>query len=210
MGCSEMTVSSLSTGQMPPSLPPATPALFRADCVAMCFFSAYCTTMFYNKETKSCHLMEGFKQTQLVATSESIEHLVLSKAPCPVKSGYLYSRRLNMCYKKNTEFTKWTDATPACSAVGSYLVIINSAERNQFMYDIAADIGPFWTSGNILGSSWRWGDNSSIVEPTFWSPGEPDFLEAAKCLTFFEPSLPNSWHTGTCSQPLPFVCELAM
>ncbi|XP_046345825.2 C-type lectin domain family 4 member E-like [Haliotis rufescens] len=115
-----------------------------------------------------------------------------------------------MCYKKHTDPKPWTDAKTACSAVGSYLVIINSAERNQFMYDIAADIRRFWTSGNILETSWRWGDNSSIVEPTFWSPGEPDQIEAQKCLAFFDPSLPNSWHTGACSHLLPFVCELAM
>ncbi|XP_071096591.1 perlucin-like protein [Haliotis cracherodii] len=212
MECSDMTVSSLSTSQITPSLPIATPVLSRADCVAMCFFSAYCTTMFFTKDTKSCHLMEGFNQTQQVATSESIELLVLGKAPCPLESGYLYNRRLNMCYKKHTDLKVWPDAKTACSAVGSYLVIINNAERNQFMYDIAADIGPFWTSGNIMGSSWRWGDNSSIVEPTFWSPGEPNIDHPThKCLTFWDLSLPNSWHAGDCYiHSMAYVCEISM
>ncbi|XP_071096588.1 perlucin-like protein [Haliotis cracherodii] len=212
MECSDMTVSTLSTGQMPPSLPPGSSALSRVDCVSLCFFSAYCTTIFYNKETKSCHLMKDFNQTLLEATAEIIEHLVLGKAPCPLESGYLYSRRLNMCYKKHTDPKLWTDAKTACSAVGSYLVIINSAERNQFMYDIAADIGPFWTSGNIMGSSWRWGDNSSVAEPTFWSPGEPNTVHPPQeCLTFWDLSLPNSWHSGDCyNVSLAYVCEIEM
>ncbi|XP_046548954.1 C-type lectin domain family 4 member E-like [Haliotis rubra] len=197
MNCSEMAVSMLSTGQVPPSLPPGSPAMSRADCVSLCFISAYCTTMFYNKDTKSCNLMEGFNQTQLVVTSEPVEHLVLGKAACPIKSGYLYNRRLKMCYKKHIDPKVWSDAKTSCSAVGSYLVIINSAERNQFMYDIAADIGQFWTSGHLLGSSWTWGDNSSIAEPTFWSPGEPEENRpTSRCLTFYDLNLSNSWHCG--------------
>ncbi|XP_046563232.1 uncharacterized protein LOC124272129 [Haliotis rubra] len=212
MACSDMTVSRLSTGQVPPSLPPGSHAMSRADCVSLCFFSVYCTTMFYNKGTKSCHLLEGFNQTQLVKTTEPIEHLVLAKAPCPIQSGYVYNRRLNICYKKHTDTKLWPEAKRACSAQGNYLVMINSAERNQFMYDIAADIGPFWTSGNILGSSWRWGDNSLVSEPTFWAPSEPEEGHAThKCLTFWDLGLPNSWHAGDCySHAMAYVCEKAM
>ncbi|XP_046548961.1 perlucin-like protein [Haliotis rubra] len=211
MDCSEMAVSPLSTGQVPPSLLQGSPAMSRIDCVSLCFLSAYCTTMFYNKGTKSCILMEGFSQTQLVATSENIEHLVFGKAACPIQSGYLYNRRLNMCYKKHSDLKVWPEAKTACSAVGSYLVMINSAERNQFMYDIAADIGPFWTSGNILGSSWRWGDNSSVSEPTFWAPNEPNGLATYTCLTFWKLELPNSWHAGEChTHAMTYVCEISM
>ncbi|XP_067660715.1 C-type lectin domain family 4 member E-like [Haliotis asinina] len=212
MDCSEMTISPVSAGHVPPSLAPGSPAMSRIDCVSLCFFSAYCTTMFYNKYTKSCILMEAFNQTQLAATSENIEHLVLGRAPCPIQSGYLYNRRLNMCYKKHTDLKTWPQANTACSVVGNYLVIINSTERNQFMYEIAADIGPFWTSGNILGPSWRWGDNSSVSEPTFWGPNEPDVGHSThKCLTFWEVNLPDSWYAGDCcSHAMPYVCEIAM
>ncbi|XP_067660725.1 C-type lectin domain family 4 member E-like [Haliotis asinina] len=211
MVCSGMTVSSLSTGQVPHSLPPGFPAMSRIDCVSLCFLSVYCTTMFYNKDTKSCHLKEGFNQTLLTATSDPMEHLILGKAPCPVQLGYVYNRRLNMCYKKHSDLSVWAEANRTCSAAGSYLVIINSAERNQFMYDIAADIGPFWTSGNILGSSWTWGDNSPVSEPTFWSPGEPNTINSTqKCLVFFELDLPNSWHSGDCVHLFASICEIAI
>ncbi|XP_067660716.1 C-type lectin domain family 4 member E-like [Haliotis asinina] len=212
MACSEITVAPFSNGQVPPSLPTGSPAMSRIDCVSLCFFSVYCTTMFYNRDTKSCVLMEGFNQTQLTATSEPVEHLVLGQSPCPVKSGYLYNRRLNMCYKKHTDNKVWPDAKTSCSLEGNYLVIINSAERNQFMYDIAADIGQFWTSGHLVGSSWKWGDNSSIAEPTYWSPGEPEANHpTSRCLTFYDLNLSNSWHCGECATHLmAYVCEIPM
>ncbi|XP_067660723.1 C-type lectin BfL-2-like [Haliotis asinina] len=212
MACSEMTVSSVSTGQVPPSLPPGSPAMSRIDCASLCFFSVYCTTMFYNRDTKTCVLMEGFNQTQLAATSENIERLVLGKAACPIKSGYLYNRKLNMCYKKHTGPKIWSDAKTSCSLEGDYLVIINSAERNQFMFDIAADIGPFWTSGNILEATfWTWGDNSQIVDPTFWSPGEPSGPTSEKCLMFYDLKLSKSWHSAQCeNHRTAYVCEIAM
>ncbi|XP_067660726.1 CD209 antigen-like protein B [Haliotis asinina] len=213
MECSNMIVSSLSTGQVSPSLPTGSPAMSRIDCVSLCFFSVYCTTMFYNKDTRSCNLLEGFNQTQLVQTTEPVELLVLGKVPCPIKSGYLYTRRLNMCYKKHKDNKTWPDAKTACSLESNYLVIINSSERNQFMYDIAADIGPFWTSGNILGSSWTWGDNSLVAQyAQFWAPWEPEINHPTqKCLTFWDLNLPNSWHAGDCYiLAMAYVCEIAM
>jgi hypothetical protein len=128
-------------------------------------------------------------------------------------------------YEVIDEPATWHNAAAYCEQDGGYLATINSAEENQFVYNLT-DIGnQTWlgATDEAVEGTWKWvtGEpfdytNWGLGEPNNNAPGpDPDLGE--DYLTFhgegaYDPPQPGVWNdwqyeTDGSESTLPFVCE---
>jgi hypothetical protein len=126
----------------------------------------------------------------------------------------------------NKELT-WHEAVDYCAQDGGYLVTINSAAENQFVYELR----PAWFNATWLGATdevtegtWVWVTGEPFNSYTNWGSGEPNNSPpipgsalGEDYLTFhgwdaYDPPMPGVWNDwqyegdGSASMA-PFVCE---
>jgi hypothetical protein len=130
-------------------------------------------------------------------------------------------------YEAIEEPATWHNAAAYCEQDGGYLVTINSAEENQFVYNLAADTGgvEVWlgATDEAVEGTWEW-VTSEPFDYTNWGPGEPNNYAAGPdptlgedYLTFhgagaYDPPLPGVWNDWQyeddgSESTLLFVCE---
>lgn len=113
-------------------------------------------------------------------------------------------------YRVVTELAHWQGAVDYCAGMDGYLVSINSAEENAFVYGLAPVTWLGATDEDVEGV-WQWVSGEPFTytnwapnEPTNWSPSD-QLVE--HYLSYWGDSYPAQWNDLPVVASLPFVCE---
>ena len=99
----------------------------------------------------------------------------------------------------------------ACSKSGGWLVTINSAAENSYVYSLSPG-SPVWIGFNDIAveGAWRWQQGSSATYTAWW-PGEPNSYGGNEdCSVMNHPGLGSSWADVGCGYQAGAVCETCM
>ncbi|KAM6216257.1 C-type lectin domain family 4 member C-like [Rhynchocyon petersi] len=131
---------------------------------------------------------------------------------CPV----LWSSFQSSCYFISSELKNWTDSEKNCSAMGAYLMVINSEAEQQFIIQkLDRDFAYYVGLSDPEGShQWQWVDQSPYnTSVTFWHSGEPnDYGE--RCVILNSPERVSDsdrvwgWNDAHCHVFQKAICEM--
>ncbi|KFP98348.1 C-type lectin domain family 4 member E, partial [Leptosomus discolor] len=93
------------------------------------------------------------------------------------------------CYYLSTDRMSWFESEQNCTGMGSHLVVINSKEEQEFLFNLAKGVftNAYETKYYIgltayKNGQWQWVDQTPYTKTaTFWKHGEPNLLFAEKC-----------------------------
>jgi len=123
---------------------------------------------------------------------------------CP--SDWLY--RDGSCYRAYTTQKSWNEALQICQGNQGYLVSLNSAAEQQFVYNNMAVNKTFWiglVKNRSLGI-FRW-SNGQRLSYQNWIV-MPNISEPEDCGEMTDYSVfRGMWNDQSCSAMLPFICE---
>lgn len=109
----------------------------------------------------------------------------------------------------------WGDARVDCQASGAELIQIDSAEKNQRVFDLAGEVldpelPDFWLLGNdiITEGNWVWGGETTPFEFDVWRMGEPNNGAGIEdCMVFEADNPAQEWDDRSCIRLQPYLCE---
>ncbi|KAI8502779.1 hypothetical protein Bbelb_194810 [Branchiostoma belcheri] len=124
------------------------------------------------------------------------------------------------CLKFSTDTKAYVDARATCQAEGARLVIVKTAEMDDFIRDNT----PYWIGLDKLnGQSFTWSDGSSLTDGDFtnWGPSQPGFdlcVRFCYCpytsMRYYSgigwlpyTSYMYMWGSYPCSNPVHYICE---
>lgn len=98
----------------------------------------------------------------------------------------------------------WHEAVSLCEQDGGYLVTINSAKENKFVYSLATP----WlgATDEAVEGTWEWVTGEPF-EYMNWAPGQPDNSGDEDYLAYMGEPYPEQWNDAPASELNPFVCE---
>ncbi|XP_045146326.1 CD209 antigen-like protein C isoform X2 [Echinops telfairi] len=111
----------------------------------------------------------------------------------------------NNCYFLSQTPTTWDTAASNCQGLGAQLVIIDSADEQDFL--------KFWSTGKYertwIGltdvhseGKWHWVDNTPL-KTSFWIKGEPNNIGEEDCVEL----LKGGWNDSPCNTNNFWICE---
>ncbi|NWQ68886.1 CLC4E protein, partial [Neopipo cinnamomea] len=100
-----------------------------------------------------------------------------------------WKRFQNSCYFLSLDTMSWTESEQNCTWMGSHLVVINSREEQDFLFNLAKEkVTNTYETKYYIGltsyrnGQWQWVDQTPYEKiATFWKPGEPNLLFAERC-----------------------------
>ncbi|XP_053474752.1 hepatic lectin-like [Ictalurus furcatus] len=114
-------------------------------------------------------------------------------------------------YYISTEKKSWTESREDCRKRGADLVIINSAEEQEFIIRQLGNINQAWIGLSDRGTEgeWKWVDGTELKSGTgFWYKGEPNDAgnneDCAEIWTFPDR---KAWNDRPCPYETPWICE---
>uniref|UniRef100_H3A3R7 C-type lectin domain-containing protein n=1 Tax=Latimeria chalumnae TaxID=7897 RepID=H3A3R7_LATCH len=115
------------------------------------------------------------------------------------------------CYLFSSSKLDWTTSESNCVSMGSHLVVINSADEQNFIVRNRKEF--FWIglSDIIVEGQWSWVDGSPY-NLLFWSPGEPNDAPQGEDCAMLDyqkatGSLTATWNDAPCSRQFKWICE---
>eukprot|EP00074_Homo_sapiens_P056761 XP_005272529.1 CD209 antigen isoform X1 [Homo sapiens] len=136
--------------------------------------------------------------TQLKAAVERLCH------PCPWEWTFFQGN----CYFMSNSQRNWHDSITACKEVGAQLVVIKSAEEQNFLQLQSSRSNRFtWMGLSDLNQegTWQWVDGSPLL-PSFkqyWNRGEPNNVGEEDCAEFSG----NGWNDDKCNLAKFWICK---
>ncbi|PNJ06489.1 CD209 isoform 1 [Pongo abelii] len=136
--------------------------------------------------------------TQLKAAVERLCH------PCPWEWTFFQGN----CYFISNSQRNWHDSITACQEVGAQLVVIKSAEEQNFLQLQSSRSNRFtWMGLSDLNQegTWQWVDGSPLL-PSFkqyWNRGEPNNVGEEDCAEFSG----NGWNDDKCNLAKFWICK---
>ncbi|XP_006901830.1 PREDICTED: C-type lectin domain family 4 member C [Elephantulus edwardii] len=132
---------------------------------------------------------------------------------CPV----LWSSFQSSCYFISTELKNWTDSEKICSALGAYLMVINTKDEQQFiMQKLDRKFAYYFGLSDPEGNrQWQWVDQSPYKKSvSFWHSGEPNNNDE-HCVILNsrgtkEDSASWGWNDAFCDVIQRSICEMKM
>ncbi|KAF5929397.1 hypothetical protein HPG69_013693 [Diceros bicornis minor] len=121
--------------------------------------------------------------------------------PCPWNWEFFQGS----CYFFSQTQNIWKASISACQDMRAQLVIINSAEEQQFLkFWDTRNNRPAWIglSDHHNEGSWLWVDNTP-VNLSFWKEGEPNNHGEEDCVDFYS----DGWNDNRCNRESFFICE---
>ena len=120
----------------------------------------------------------------------------------------------NNCYLFNDSAMTWLQAQTFCRGLKGELVKINSAEENEFVWDLATRQAPsvkYWIGlkWNSTANDFYWYDHSVPVYNN-WAPGEPNGNASEPCGHMYGLSSPSSkqrWNDILCNRTMGTACQ---
>ncbi|XP_045070730.1 C-type lectin domain family 4 member E-like, partial [Coregonus clupeaformis] len=77
------------------------------------------------------------------------------------------------CYFLSTEEKTWEESRQDCLKRGADLVIINSREEQEFVFNLSNGVWIGLTE-SVTEGTWRWVDGTPLTTPRYWGAGQPD------------------------------------
>ncbi|XP_058693478.1 C-type lectin domain family 6 member A-like isoform X2 [Poecile atricapillus] len=127
------------------------------------------------------------------------------------------------CYFLSLDTMNWTESEQNCTGMGSQLVVINSKEEQEFLFNLAKEkVTSIYETKYYIGLSaykngqWQWVDQTPYENrATFWKPGEPNLLFAEKCAAIHvkgntDPNTYSNWNNVLCIASCYRICEQAV
>uniref|UniRef100_A0A2R9CP63 C-type lectin domain-containing protein n=1 Tax=Pan paniscus TaxID=9597 RepID=A0A2R9CP63_PANPA len=112
------------------------------------------------------------------------------------------------CYFMSNSQRNWHDSITACKEVGAQLVVIKSAEEQNFLQLQSSRSNRFtWMGLSDLNQegTWQWVDGSPLL-PSFnqyWNRGEPNNVGEEDCAEFSG----NGWNDDKCNLAKFWICK---
>ena len=109
----------------------------------------------------------------------------------------------------------WTRAERRCREIGGYLVKIDDASEQSWVFKEAMTTSKkkyFWLGiTDVVNGDWRWIYDQTAPNYKFWYPGLPASASHARsknsnCGMMLNHS-GGRWHDYSCSTILPYICE---
>ncbi|XP_014115230.1 PREDICTED: C-type lectin domain family 4 member E-like [Pseudopodoces humilis] len=127
------------------------------------------------------------------------------------------------CYFLSSDTMNWAESEQNCTGMGSQLVVINSKEEQEFLFNLAKEkVTSIYETKYYIGLSaykngqWQWVDQTPYENiATFWKPGEPNLLFAEKCAAIHvkgntDPNTYSNWNNVLCIASCYQICEQAV
>ncbi|XP_032025382.1 CD209 antigen isoform X3 [Hylobates moloch] len=124
--------------------------------------------------------------------------------PCPWEWTFFQGN----CYFMSNSQRDWHDSVTACQEVGAQLVVIKSAEEQNFLQLQSSRSNRFtWMGLSDLNQegTWQWVDGSPL-SPSFkqyWNRGEPNNVGEEDCAEFSG----NGWNDDKCNLAKFWICK---
>ncbi|XP_040146474.2 CD209 antigen-like protein C isoform X3 [Ictidomys tridecemlineatus] len=122
--------------------------------------------------------------------------------PCPWDWTFFQGH----CYFFSKSQRNWHDSVTACQEVGAQLVVINSAEEQNFLLQISKNKGSTWMGLSDLNeeATWHWVDGSPLSPSlTYWNEGEPNNVGEEDCAEITD----SGWNDAKCDAEKFWVCK---
>ncbi|HKQ68330.1 MAG TPA: C-type lectin domain-containing protein, partial [Polyangiaceae bacterium] len=112
-------------------------------------------------------------------------------------------RATNHAYRALYARIGWASAKASCEASHGHLVTINDVDEQAFVAKLA--VSEFWLGGTdrVTPGDFNW-VTSEPFSLWFFTPGEPNHADSAKCLVM---GIDEGWHDRACGDQNPYVCE---
>ncbi|KAL4674628.1 hypothetical protein H8959_018562 [Pygathrix nigripes] len=112
------------------------------------------------------------------------------------------------CYFMSNSQRNWHDSITACQEVGAQLVVIKSAEEQNFLQLQSSRSNRFtWMGLSDLNQegTWQWVDDSPLSTSfkQYWNRGEPNNIGEEDCVEFNG----NGWNDDKCSAAKFWICK---
>ncbi|XP_061844810.1 C-type lectin domain family 4 member E [Colius striatus] len=127
------------------------------------------------------------------------------------------------CYYLSTDKMPWAESEQNCSGMGSHLVVINSDDEQEFLFNWAKEVPTkaYETKYYIgltayVNGQWQWVDQTPYKKAAmFWKPGEPNLLFAEKCAAIHvkgnrDSNTYSNWNNVLCFTNCYRICELTV
>uniref|UniRef100_A0A2K5JWY7 C-type lectin domain-containing protein n=1 Tax=Colobus angolensis palliatus TaxID=336983 RepID=A0A2K5JWY7_COLAP len=124
--------------------------------------------------------------------------------PCPWEWTFFQGN----CYFISNSQRNWHDSITACQEMGAQLVVIKSAEEQNFLQLQSSRSNRFtWMGLSDLNQegTWQWVDGSPLL-PSFkqyWNKGEPNNIGEEDCAEFSG----NGWNDDKCNLAKFWICK---
>ncbi|XP_076874359.1 uncharacterized protein LOC143523915 [Brachyhypopomus gauderio] len=111
-------------------------------------------------------------------------------------------------YYISTEKKTWSESRQFCRERGADLVIINSREEQEFMFEMVSNTRAWigLTDMNTEGI-WKWVDGSSPPNTGFWAEGEPNNRGEEDCGEIVMRTHMKGWNDAICFNKNTWICE---
>ncbi|XP_011922658.1 PREDICTED: CD209 antigen-like protein 2 isoform X2 [Cercocebus atys] len=124
--------------------------------------------------------------------------------PCPWEWTFFQGN----CYFISNSQRNWHDSITACQEVGAQLVVIKSAEEQNFLQLQSSRSNRFaWMGLSDLNQedTWQWVDDSPLSTSfkQYWNRGEPNNIGEEDCAEFNG----NGWNDDKCSAAKFWICK---
>ncbi|XP_051898147.1 hepatic lectin-like [Pristis pectinata] len=145
----------------------------------------------------------NFEKIRSALANLSGEISVLSDlTSCPKQ----WTRFKRNCYTFSSSEKTWFEAQSSCESMNANLVVINSAEEQEFLTKKLKNYY-YWIGLNDLTyeGDWRWLDGTNYSSSlTFWQKGEPNDKNNEDCAEMLSHGL---WNDQGCNVPQHWICE---
>ncbi|XP_003470613.1 C-type lectin domain family 4 member E [Cavia porcellus] len=131
----------------------------------------------------------------------------LIKNCCPLNWQHFQSS----CYFFSTNTKNWPSSLKNCSDMGAHLVVINTAEEQEFLFYRKPEKQEYYIglTDQVVEGQWRWVDGTPL-SLSFWDAGEPNNIVTVEdCATMRDTSNPwKNWNDVPCFFSRPWICEM--
>ena len=119
------------------------------------------------------------------------------------------------CYYFGTEPVRWTTAERRCREIGGYLVKIDDAPEQSWVYKEAMKTkkyNHFWLGmTDVVNGDWRWIFDQTTPNYKFWYPGHPfssshSYSKTYNCV-YMAYNYSGKWYDYPCYAAKPYICE---
>ncbi|XP_030643566.1 C-type lectin domain family 4 member E-like [Chanos chanos] len=113
-------------------------------------------------------------------------------------------------YYNSTDKKTWSESRQYCRDRGADLVIINSREEQEFVYNLRNDDSTWiGLTDEEREDVWKWVDGTALTS-RYWLNGQPDSQTGDQdCVAIQHKSNPlESWRDQECGIKLYWICEI--
>ncbi|KAM8779947.1 C-type lectin domain family 4 member E [Rhynchonycteris naso] len=117
------------------------------------------------------------------------------------------------CYFFSTNTLTWSESLKNCSMMGAHLVVINTQEEQEFLFQAKPRKKEFFIglTDKVVDGQWKWVDGTPFMKSlSFWDKGEPNNLATVEdCATIRDSSNPRqNWNDIPCFFYMFRICEM--